>query len=179
MKNLIIATALLISSLSAQATSLHPDTFAQVSKLTKLDLAPEIFGTPKSVTVKLNTVVNTITLEAKYAQPCPPPRLGMVSCMAVGREDLRIELPIVSKKIGGCGQTIYVAKKDKRPVDGNLNAIQLVDNRTMTCRIALRPDQMTIVSHKMVTSGMGGQVETFKSQASGPALKSPFASLPQ
>jgi hypothetical protein len=170
MKNVFLALALLVSTVSAQATSLHPDTFAEVAKLTKLSLDKEQFAEyVVGAEVKLNTVRNVISLRVDFKQMCPRARPGQVTCLAIGRPPMVIELPIVSVRKSDCGD-VYVAKQDRRPVDGNFEQIVLKDMRAALCEIVIPADGMTQVEYKLISAGMDGRVRNFKSKLSGEAL---------
>ncbi|MEQ1876591.1 MAG: hypothetical protein ABL958_08090 [Bdellovibrionia bacterium] len=172
MKTLIIAAALLISSIG-NATSLHPDTFAMSTGL-KVVKQDQGFGTVDHAKVTVNPTTRTIKLTLYFPQICPPPRPGGFSCMAVSRGPLTIEVPIVAQTTGQCGATVYVGKLDRRPVDGNLEQIRVIDYRTMTCEIALPANMMTEVNFVEITAGFGAPAQTFRIDFRGPALKSPF-----
>jgi hypothetical protein len=174
MKNLVIALAVVFTGTISNATSLHPDTYAQLAELTNLHLNQDVFVSEvESAKVKLNAVTKQIQLTVHYKEICPKPVDGGFSCMAVTPEDYIVNLPIVSVNEGVCGATVYTAQRDQRMVDGNLEVIKLTDFRSIKCKTFAPILYPTIVSHKIVTSGRGG-VHAYKSNLAGVALHSPF-----
>ena len=172
MKTLFIALALLVS-VNSQATSLHPDTFAQATTLKVINQSSNL-ETVESADLKLNAVTKQLEITLKFRQICPPPRPGQFACLAVSRGPLKIQLPIVSESKGRCGTTIYTAQRDDRPRDGNFNRVRVLDHRTMTCEIALPFNAMTQVELTMVTAGFGAPAQTYRLTLQGRALQSPF-----
>lgn len=49
-------------------------------------------------------------------------------------DDVKIELPIVSRSLTGCGSTVLRAFRDLRHVDGARQEIVLIDNTGMHCK---------------------------------------------
>ena len=81
----------------------------------------------------------TLTLQARFH--CPP---GMM-CAQVMPAPIEIHLPLVDVRTGSCGQRIYTAKVDHRPVDGAMKMIRVVDNTSFICKslIAVSPTVVT------------------------------------
>lgn len=179
MKKLILITAILLTSIISNATSIHPDTFLKVSELKHFELDKQIFSTEyiNSGTLEINPVTKKAVLNLIEISPiCPPPKPGFMTCMAVGNryQEITIELPLIDTKKGFCGATIYIAQKDSRPSDGNLETLEVVDNSTMICEIAIPEDRMTTLTYTVETAGFGGPIQIFESKASGTILKSPL-----
>lgn len=127
MKNLLltIATVSMIFS-SAEARSVKPFLMSAQLKEMHIDqksyLAQEDLD--KTGSISINQATKTITLQLNRKMHCPPGRY----CPMVMPEPVLITLPLVSVKQGHCDSVIYQARKDKRPVDGILEVLTVVDN---------------------------------------------------
>jgi hypothetical protein len=173
MKNLLLSFIILFSA-GAQATSLHPDTYARVAQLVNFDIDKNLIGnTILSAQVKVNAVSKQLQLDIEHRICEGRPGDGMATCAGYSASN-STRLPIVEVVKGSCGETIYVARRDARPVDGLYREVIVTDNSTMLCEIYLPADQMTVVEYTVVTPGWGSPVRTMKSYLSGTLLESPF-----
>jgi hypothetical protein len=172
MKNIFVMIVLLIAGQAATATSLHPDTFAEVAVMNRLQMDPHHYTTEvQSAKVFLNKVRQTIKLEIKFRIPaCAIPRPGFPVCKIAIRPPLVVELPILGERVGRCGEISYLAKEDARPRDGNLEQINLIDRRSSTCKYLVAP-VMTEVQYMTITAGFRSPVVRAVSKMSGPALR--------
>ena len=80
-------------------------------------------------------------------------------CIALVPAPVFVTLPIVGVTHDSEGNVVYTAKSDRRPMDGNLDIITLVDHGTFVT-----------VAWNVRTSGMGGHVENYSSSFRGGAL---------
>ncbi len=105
--------------------------------------------------VKVDIIAKEITLEL-FDDICGTytAKPGTITCLAMPILKAEYVAPLQTRKSDGCGTAIYAGKEDKRPVDGNLTAIKLVDNSSRVCEDVLRNlAEVTVVSQ---TAGMGG-----------------------
>ncbi|HEX4925836.1 MAG TPA: hypothetical protein VFV50_17215 [Bdellovibrionales bacterium] len=170
MKNAIVSLFMILAGLSANATSLHPDTFAQVAQLTEIKLDPQYSKQIVSAQIYVNEVRKTIKLVMQHSRECMG-RPGQPSVCLGFPSDEVIELPLVAKTKTACGSTIYIAREDNRRADGLLQELRVLDHRTMTCEIMLPRGRMTHVQLlQSWFNRMQGGVSNLKSEFSGPAL---------
>jgi hypothetical protein len=116
---------------AAQAASENPAAPRRV-------LSAAVYNVQGNVPGRFNVgVVNVsrskITLNLPRAYHCPPGRM----CAMVMPAPLNIDLPLVSAEQGSCGERIYVAQRDSRPVDGALQTITVTDHSRSTCELVL------------------------------------------
>ncbi len=128
MKSLFVYLAL------AAATVSHADvlTSTNVASITQFNLDPNFAKkeqvTGGTVTYNLETKTATLTLNRKWY--CPP---GAMCSMEMPAPTV-IVLPIVEAKTNSCGDQMIVAKRDLRPVDGNMQSLRIVHISNATCR---------------------------------------------
>ena len=79
---------------------------------------------------------------------------GYMYCVQMMPALISMDLPIVQTHLDECGATVYVARLDRRPVDGNLTQVELTDDRNAQCTTfnALPGVKGKL---KVVTSGFG------------------------
>ncbi len=115
---------------SAQARSVRPKVLS--AKLTSISIDPknEYLAQEKLTGngyIVVNKTTRTITLQLERQFFCPP---GL-RCPQVMPEPVLITLKNLTVSHGFCGGTIYSASEDKRPVDGALQALSVMDNTTL------------------------------------------------
>lgn len=134
MKNFLVLSLVVLSVIStAQARSLHPETFTRSASLLTWDFDPSSRLAEVDIlegSIRVNAVTKVVKLTLQYPFPCP---IGMI-CMQVIENEV-IELPLTEVKRDGCGVVVYTAQKDKRPVDGALTEIIVRDNSRSVCEI--------------------------------------------
>lgn len=138
MKKLLvtIATLSVIITSSAEARSLELPLLT--AKLTQFNVDPKLYyGSDKieSGHVVISKVNKTITLQLNRSYYCP-----YEVCPAVMPTPIVIQLPIKSLSTSRCGQVMYIASEDKRPVDGQLQTLTVVDNSNIHPRCATVPE---------------------------------------
>jgi len=148
MKNLLALLVLLASSLmTAQATSLHPDTFAKQAMLLTWNIDERSYLASKEIiggNIKVNVVTKKLELVIDTRFDCPPNAL----CAAFIPQ-IKFEIPLESVKTDSCGVVVYKAYEDKRPVDGKLTRIVVRDNSNSIC-------EMVYVAHTMIKMETAG-----------------------
>ncbi|MEQ1876592.1 MAG: hypothetical protein ABL958_08095 [Bdellovibrionia bacterium] len=174
MKNAIISLALLVASIGANATSLHPDTFAQVANMKIIKMDRNFGAEIVRAQVYVNHVTKIARLTLKQKSICSA-RPGQMNCLAIA-PDLVVELPIVSVRKDGCGSSIIVARRNAMPVDGALEQLTISDHRTMTCKTFVALPGATEVELKtQFYNRMTGGLITKESYLAGEALRNMFA----
>lgn len=139
---------------SAEARSLHPDTFKKTSQLIEFDLPKNMHELLPSV-LTIDSVKKTATLILNPRPFCPPGHF----CAAVMPQPIVYTLPIVDSKQDNCRVTRYVARKDQRPVDGSLEQLLIIDRTNSICESMADVSHLKVeVRHITVTSGMNGRV---------------------
>ena len=146
--NLVVLGLLALSSAAQAMVPPMPRT----ASVTGGEIDPN-FGIPAgplSGNVTVDPASRTISLYVQSGRQ-------VAVCLAIGcvppMPTLQAELPIVSSKQDHCGVVTYVAKKDRRPLDGSYERIVLRDYSQMTCRYMT--EAMTVVQYNTITSGFG------------------------
>jgi hypothetical protein len=137
MKNLIVILSAMFVTAHAEARSVMPFKKAAIINfniqegshlsnhmITRGDV---IIAANNEITLSLGSTIMCVRA------PCPQPPPSVV-----------VTVPVYSKTIGSCGETIYQAEKDLRSVDGVLTKITVVDNSTIKCRIMVPQTQITL-----------------------------------
>lgn len=105
-----------------------------------------------------------------HRQPdCASPR----GCARLLPEPIEIELPLVKVGTDACGRRTYKAQRDDRPVDGNLEVVEIRDNTQATCETAEEQHE-TEVTYVRVTAGYGSPVQMIRSRLLGGRLVRSF-----
>lgn len=157
----------LLTSVTANARSLHPLTFVLSAELTEvMNIDQDSYLNNLRIhggKVEVRQVRKEINLALQTAPECPA---GMM-CPAVLVEH-NITLPIIAEYTGDCGSTIYVAQKDDRPVDGALQKLIVTDYTNNKCPhfIALPETGVTYESAHYDRIN-GGQVSTHSTFEAG------------
>ncbi|HEX4923872.1 MAG TPA: hypothetical protein VFV50_07290 [Bdellovibrionales bacterium] len=142
---LVLALALVGFGSAAQATSLHPDTFAKISKVTSAKMDSQLRTGIRAGTVKYNTVKGTVEIVLTRNGTC-----GFVSCDNLNWE---ISLPIVKHNATGCGYKVY-ASEAKLSTNGLVESVEITDFANMgggigpVCMIDIPPGQEVRVVYK-------------------------------
>ena len=98
--------------------------------------------------LRLNRDKSTITLSLTDFNPeCPDDPQGLIQMVCPTIKQTEIELPIIETFQGWCGSTTYIAEKDKTPVDGLLQRIEITDLSTIKCKILIPSDEQTEISY--------------------------------
>jgi hypothetical protein len=119
-----------------------------VSRLEIFELDPEKFPSPlEFAKIKINEQEGFAQLTLRFQDPCPEELNNSGSCRGLRPEDKVITLPLTSKEVGACGETIFLAQKDNRAVDGPIETLQVVDQRSLVCRKMILDNQMTQVTY--------------------------------
>lgn len=151
MKALLAALALLVGfqaeARSIQISVSHVLPVVEINKK-KTDLVG---------VVNVDLMKETITLSL-YQDPCGSltAEPGTIHCMAVAVLKQSFVAPLQKRQSQSCNTAVYAGKEDRRPVDGPLVAIQLVDNSYNTCEISPAFLAQTTVVQEFV-SRMGGK----------------------
>lgn len=146
MKNAMISMFALMLSFTAQATSLHPDTFAKYSTMENIQVEGNSSISFTGGMLKLNAVSKQLELTLNRSFRCAQPGHGKIRCLSMPAP-VTVTLPIIATYETYCGSTVYVARKDNRRADGVLNEVRVLDHSTMTCEIPLNPNRMTVVEY--------------------------------
>lgn len=143
---LALTLALVGFGTAAQATSLRPDTFTKISRVTSAEMDPKLRVQVRSGTVKYNTVKGTVQLSLVRNGTC-----GFASC-----DNLKwdITLPIVSHKATGCGYKVN-ATETRMSTNGLVESIQITDFTNdgdngpgAVCMVYVAPGQEVQVVYK-------------------------------
>lgn len=131
MKNLIILMTL-ISSFTVAARSLHPETFTLRAELTEaMHIDQNSYLSNMRIyggVVKVRQLQKEIVLTLDTALDCHP---GLICPAVLGTHV--ITLALTDKRIDGCGNTVFTAKRDLRPVDGALKILTVTDFTDNKC----------------------------------------------
>jgi hypothetical protein len=174
MKNAMISLALFVASLSANATSLHPDTFVQAARLTDIRMDKGYTDTVVAAQIQVNMVTKVARLTLKHPTICGSARVGQPACLGF-RSDTVIEVPIVSSHIDTCGSRVITARKNMMPVDGPLVQLVIKDNRTMTCKTFVAVPGTEVYYKMQFYNRFQGGLITQESVLTGESLRSPLA----
>ncbi len=133
MKKLIVSAALLLSVLAASQSEARSLQTALSANLTKFDFQNASALADRRIrsgTINVDLKNRILNLKLTPSFYCPP----QMMCAQVMPRTISYELAGMEISTGSCGQTIYTALEDARPVDGNLTKLTVVDNRTNTCK---------------------------------------------
>lgn len=141
--SVFFATAFMLLSSSAGAQTV----FAHIYQLDQFNVDSELnrLGQPTGGSISYDEKSGAVQLQVSFHIVCP---VGMM-CPAVMPAPLLTELPIVSRKVDGCGAVTIVARRDSRPVDGILEKITLRDYSHDVCEHVV--DSLVAVTY--VTQG--------------------------
>ncbi len=112
-----------------------------VSTLVDFEVNQQWLGYIDQGSVAINLTDETMTLTLMSQPDCDPTMV----CPAVMLEYHQIEVKLISRSVDSCGAVTYVGEKDKTPVDGIKETIEVIDYQAMTCEIAV--PFMTSVSY--------------------------------
>lgn len=129
MKHVILALAALLVTTQANARSMYRYLNAEIqhvrlaegSHLAQLDIT--------GGNVQVDFMNQEVTLKLQPAYNCPE----SAACALVMPAPVEITLPIINVERTTCGTRIFRAKKDLRPVDGDMKEIIIIDNKGNTC----------------------------------------------
>lgn len=143
-------------------------TVTYTADITEADIDPKLnwHHAMNSGTVDVDFRKGVVRLTVYAKSPCPPNRI----CAMMMPAPYIVELPIVSVKRNGCGELVTTAKRDKRPVDGSLQQLTVVDHSQLICRYL--PRAATIVEY--ITDSprtINGHVSTKSEFLAGPLSK--------
>ncbi|HAZ13033.1 MAG: hypothetical protein A2X86_09595 [Bdellovibrionales bacterium GWA2_49_15] len=172
MKKIFTTIWLVLFGLStANATSLHPDTFLQVADLITWDFAVDGHLRTLDVTggkVKINPVTKIASLTFDLANDCPVDAHCFVSI-----PEFKIELPIIKITRDRCGVITYVAERDLMPVDGALEKLVIKDTTSSVCEMFYSA-ATTISYDETYVDRIEHRTETRHSRMTAEKLQSPF-----
>ena len=85
-------------------------------------------------TVVLDLENNEITLNiTQRITSCPRKQMCIQAIMPSATIVISSKLPIVEKNINECGEVTFVAKRDLRDMDGNLEIVRVIDRSNTSC----------------------------------------------
>jgi len=157
MKALFVLIALSAVTASAHASQLpgapvpSPTRIILDSEITRSYLDPQQnLGRVTGGSIQVDRRERQLRLVLQRAFYCPPRAL----CAMVMPAPYIVELQIVSQSTDRCGSVHYEAQVDRRPMDGDLQRLQVVDNTRNRCPhfVALAPVQATYTT---ITAGFG------------------------
>lgn len=161
MKTLILSLIAVVA-VNANARSIQfPFEHLKIAEIQKIERiqGDNLPGTSSGGNISINLTKRTVQLMT-YIQPeCNPFHF----CPAVIYAHT-VELPLVKTIKGACGTT-YIAREDKRPVDGLLQELTVVDYSSSTCHF-VTPDFSAAI-YRTVNGGRGGKVETLTNIEAG------------
>lgn len=134
MNALSLLTAItLLSGISANANETavrRPQAPVLYSQFLTMDIDKN-FGNDTYISgyVALDLEKNEILFSLQPQSSCPVGRM----CLAVMPMPYEVTIPVSEVHFDRCGATIYVAKRDLRPVDGAMQQIVVTDNSTNIC----------------------------------------------
>jgi hypothetical protein len=157
MKTLLALLVSIVMIDVAQARSPRLD--IQSAQLTRLNIDPKnqflsserLDGTGLIV---VNQTTREITLQLNRKWSCPTGH----ACPTVMPEPLLVTLKNLTVSHGFCGGTIYQASEDKRPVDGALQTLTVMDNTTLLPACGANDHEPTEISYETESGHMGGNV---------------------
>lgn len=106
-------------------------------------------------------------LMLNFRRSCPPRAM----CPAVMPAPKTVELPIVSQYNDRCGTQVYLARLDRRPVDGGLQELTIKDNTYNRCPHAKPMDPTEVTYETRSARRMSSDSEGAVSFFSGEALR--------
>jgi hypothetical protein len=160
LKTLAIVSIGLFTSLSQADIPMPNKTPKGVITTTikSLDLDPSdtYFENVIGGNVKIDYNEKNIQLSLYKKFYCPPHQL----CAMMMPAPILIELPILEIKRGTCNETITVAQKDDRPVDGIFQSIKITNFQTATCRFFVAPQNTLEITKSFYDRIHGNEVKT-------------------
>ena len=142
------------------------------SMIEKMELDKDVYFYNKYIhegQIRVNDATSTVTLELIQPRPRCPKETPFCVLPAVMPMPITIELPIISRQADGCGSEIIEAELDRRPVDGLLERIVVVDNTLNRC-MHLIP--LPAVEAEYSTVNPWNQLETFSNFEGSPFRRS-------
>lgn len=104
-----------------------------VSKLVDFESNQPWLGNINEGSVMIDFYNGTLQLRLVENVVCEP----NMACIELAPQVHNIQLNVVETFTDGCGATIYVAEKDKTPVDGLKEVVTVYDYQYMVCEIAV------------------------------------------
>jgi hypothetical protein len=146
----LVATLALLVGFQAQATSIQIGLAYVLPTVEINKKATNFVGD-----VKVNLHEQYIELDI-YKDPCGTltAKPGEVTCKAMPMLVDQVSVKFQKRTQDACGTVIYSGKEDRRPVDGPLTKIQVVDNTYNTCEMVL-PFRVQVTAYQEFVSRMG------------------------
>ncbi len=143
MKNLLVLITVFatFSTTASAHESVEDSKHVIVSTLVDFEVNQQWLGYIDQGSVSINLTDETMTLTLMSQPDCDPTMV----CPAVMLEYHQIEMQLTSRSVNTCGAVTYIGEKDKTPVDGLKETIEVIDYQAMTCEIAV--PYMTSVSY--------------------------------
>lgn len=158
----LIGLAAFVVALQAQATGLHPDTYARFAKMTEWQMTEANPLRPDAIyggRVVLNKFTQKIRLDLQVTPSCPEGAYCYVGPIF----KTITEASIVKQSTDDCGVVTYTAIHDELPVDGNKVTVTLQDTSLSRCDQAYAAP--TIIEHELqYWNRMGGFMVEHHSQ---------------
>lgn len=132
----VLAASVAVAAVQAQAlvSRCIPQIFLS-AELETINIHPNHSGGLEVIggNIQVDMGQSQLRLTLFQHSSCPP---GMF-CAAYAPAPKVVELPIVKTRINRCGDVIYTALEDKRPADGALEKLVVVDHTQNHCPVAL------------------------------------------
>lgn len=143
----LIALSLILST-SANARSLHPDTYARFAELTKWQVKHSFSPVSQvaGAQIKVNSLQKEIVLTVNLKSSCKPNRPCPRVAVPASRS---IKLEMTDMVVDACGITTFTAEEDDRPVDGLYRKLTVISNAHNICMGSVfEPNKMTSVKYE-------------------------------
>ena len=175
MKKIILTLLFVFCGVSsANATSLHPDTFLQSANLLTWDFDVDSHLRHLDVTdgtLTVNPVSKVASLTFNLANHCPPNAYCLHYLPYA--PDYKIQLPITKTSKDRCGVVTYVAERNMMPADGVHEKLVIKDTSFSVCEMFY--SSATIISYdETFVNRIEHRTETRHSQMTAEKLQSHY-----
>lgn len=133
MKKLIVSAAVMMTVIAASQSEARSLQVTQTASLTKFDFQNASSLSNKRIkdgSVQIHFYEKTITLKLNPSFYCPP----NLMCAQVMPRQIVYQVNNFTTSTGPCNERVYMALDDRRPVDGMMTSITVIDNSTNTCK---------------------------------------------
>ena len=172
MKKIILTLLFVFCGVSsANATSLHPDTFLQSANLLTWDFDVDSHLRHLDVTdgtLTVNPISKVASLTFNLANTCPPNAFCLIYI-----PEFKIQLPITKISKDRCGVVTYVAERNMMPADGAHEKLVIKDTSFSVCEM-FYPSATIISYDETFVNRIEHRTETRHSQMTAEKLQSHY-----
>lgn len=130
MNKLFFFFALILSLTTTNNSSARSILAAQKAEFTEIDFPLDLSNPFISGNMTIDYINSKIKINLMTESICP----ANVFC-DISQIMTTFSAPLISRKVGACGEFIYTAHENKMPVDGNDLTIIVTDNHFLKCKM--------------------------------------------